>query len=212
MADPLPPVYFRKSQVFIVNCHPYLALIYRLPFFGRIMERFLFVDNSMIDLGSFGWQLLPKHAWSWKKLETLLMMIVDKLETFFTAQYNTPFSLGDCPNTHSSVGYDGTYPTQKLAYQKMRNGMHAFAIFTAYIIFLGIVYQHHTHSPIYPTLSDLFTKAGIKVHPEFVAGLINSGIGTPTVQLRLRQGIIVDIWQCTWVNLVPYLIHQNAPI
>jgi hypothetical protein len=93
----------------------------------------------------------------------------------------------------------------------INNSIDGFIVYTAYISFLIALCQCTASFWQGSSIEKLFVNAGIESHLEWISGLLESGIGDFTTTRR-RVGSIVNVDQCKWLNLVPYMIQCKVPI
>jgi hypothetical protein len=140
-------------------------------------------------------------------------LVAEKLQLHFTAENPNIPIIWEIPAKPSLYGYFISHATREAATLAINNSVDGFVVYTAYISFLIALCQFTATTSIWHgfSIENLFINAGIKSHPEWISGLLQSGIGDFTTTRR-RVGSIVNVDQCQWLNLVPYMIKCNIPI
>ena len=202
-----------RSRLWSLNRYPYLAFILHSPAFGPLMHRFSHFDPSVLTCSSSTglWHIPKDTAKSWKLFEQLLRLIGEKLQLHFTAENPNIPVIWETPAKPSLYGYFTSHATLEAATVAIKNSIDGFIVYTAYISFLIALCQCTASIWQGPSIEKLFVKAGIATHLEWISGLLESGIGDFTKMCR-RVGSIVNVDQCQWLNLVPYMIQCNVPI
>jgi len=178
------------------------------------MYHFSHFDPSVLTCSSSTglWHLLPKDTGkSWKLFEQLLRLIGEKLQLHFTAENPNIPVIWETPAKPSMYGYFTSHATLEAATVAINNSIDGFVVYTAYISFLIALCQCTASIWQGSSIEDLFVKAGIASHLEWISGLLKSGIGDFTKTCR-RVGSIVNVDQCQWLNLVPYMIQCKVSI
>jgi len=179
------------------------------------MGRFAHFDPLVLICSSSTglWHLPTDTAKSWKGFEHSIRLVAEKLQLHFTAENPNIPIIWEIPAKPSLHGYFISHATREAATLAINNSVDGFVVYTAYISFLIALCQFTATTSIWHgfSIENLFINAGIKSHPEWISGLLQSGIGDFTTTRR-RVGSIVNVDQCQWLNLVPYMIKCNIPI
>jgi len=177
------------------------------------MGRFAHFDPSvLICSSSTGLWHLPKDTGkSWKVFEQLLRLVAEKLQLYFSTENPNIPVIWEAPAKPSLYGYFVPHATREVATEAINDSIDGFIVYAAYISFLIALCQCTASIWEKFSIEKLFVKAGIKSHLEWISGLLESGIGDFTTTRR-RVGSIVNVDQCQWLNLVPYMIECKVPI
>ena len=210
---PEPLIKDLRSQLWSLNRYLYLAFIFHSPAFGPLMGCFSPFDPSvLIHSPSTGLWHLPKDtAKSWKLFEHLIRLIAEKLQLHFTTENPNIPVIWEVPAKPSLYGYFTSHATLDAATVAINNSIDGFIIYTAYISFLIALCQCTASIWQGSSIEKLFVNTGIESYLEWISGLLESGIGDFTTTRR-RVGSIVNVDQCQWLNLVPYMIQCKVPI
>ena len=177
------------------------------------MGRFAHFDPSVVTRSSSTgmWHLPRDTAKSWKLFEHLVRLVAEKLQLYFTTENPAIPVIWEAPAKPGLFGYFTAHSTHEAATGAINDSIDGFIVYTAYISFLIALCQC-TMSPWQDSsIEKLFVNAGIESHLEWISGLLESGIGDFTTTRR-RLGSIVNVDQCQWLNLVPYMIECKVPI
>jgi hypothetical protein len=125
------------------------------------------------------WHLPTDTAKSWKGFEHLICFVSEKLQLHFTAENSNILIIWETPAKLSLYGYFISHATHEAAALEINNSVDGFIIYTAYISFLIVLCQFTATMSIWhgSSIENLFINAGIKSHPEWISGLLKSGIG-----------------------------------
>jgi hypothetical protein len=176
------------------------------------MSRFSHFDPSVLLCSSSGlWHLPTDTAKSWKLFEHLIRFIGEKLQLYFTTENPNIPVIWEAPAKPSLYGYFTSQATREAATVAINDSIDGFIVYTAYISFLIALCQCTASFWDGTSIDKIFVNAGIKTHLEWISGLLQSGIGDFTTTRR-RVGSLVNVDQCQWLNLVPYMIQCNVPI
>ena len=210
---PEPSIKDLRSRLWSLNRYPYLAFIFHSPAFGPLMSRFSHFDPSvLLRSSSTGLWHLPKDtAKSWKLFEHLIRSIAEKLQLYFTTENSDIPVIWEVPAKPSLYGYFIPHTTREAATVAINNSIDGFIVYSAYISFLIALCQCTASMWQGSSIENLFVNAGIASHLEWISGLLESGIGDFETTRR-RVGSIVNVDQCQWLNLVPYMIKCKVPI
>ena len=208
-----PSIKDLRSRLWSLNKHPYLAFILHSPASGPLMSRFAHFDPSVIVCSSSTglWHLPVDTAKSWKRFEHIIRRVAEKLQLYFTTENPNIPVIWEAPEKPSLYGYFVPHATCEVATVAINNSIDGFIVYTAYISFLIGLCQCTASFWQGPSIENIFRKAGIEPHMEWVSGLLESGIGD-FATTRRRVGSIVNVDQCQWLNLVPYMIQCKVPI
>ena len=212
---PEPSIENFRSQLWSLNKHPYLAFIFHSPTFGPFMGRFAHFDPSILVFSSSrgSWHLPPTPAKDWKGFERSIRAVAEKLQLYFTTNNPDIPVIWETPAKPSL--YFTTHDSLEAATVAINRSIDGFIVYTAYVSFLIALCQC-TWSKTWSiwekfSVEALFKKADLNTHPEWISSLLESGIGNFTTT-RCRVGSIVNVDQCQWLNLVPYMIQCKVPI
>jgi hypothetical protein len=198
------------SRLWSLNKYPYLAFILHSPTFGPLMDRFAHFD--VICSSSTGLWHLPKDtAKSWKRFEHLVRLVAERLQLYFSTENPNIPVIWEAPAKPSQYGYFIPHRTREEATKAINESIDGFIVFTAYISFIIALCKCAASIWQGFSIERLFISAGIESHVEWISGLLESGIGDFTTTRR-RMGSIVNVDQCQWLNLVPYMIECKVPI
>jgi hypothetical protein len=177
------------------------------------MSRFAHFDPSVLICSSStgSWHLPWDTAKSWKVFEHLVRSVGEKLQRHFTTENPNIPVIWDAPAKPSVYGYFTSHATLEVATEAINDSIDGFIVYTAYISFLIALCQGTASVWQRFSIDQLFVKAGIESHLEWISGLLASGVGDFTTTRR-RVGSIVNVDQCQWLNLVPYMIECKVPI
>jgi hypothetical protein len=210
---PEPSIKDLRSRLWSLDRYPYLAFIFHSPTFGPLMGRFAHFDPLVLICSSSTglWHLPKDTAKSWKLFEHVIRLVAEKLQLYFTAENPDIPVVWEAPAKPSLWGFFIPHATREAATVAINNSIDGFVIYTAYISFLIALCQCTASIWQGSSIEKLFVNAGIESHLEWISGLLQSGIGDFTTTRR-RVGSIVNIDQCQWLNLVPYMIHCKVPV
>ncbi|KAF9470270.1 hypothetical protein BDN70DRAFT_730084 [Pholiota conissans] len=200
-----------RSQGWCDDRYPYLSFIFLSPFFGHAMKRFAPFGLDTVEQSSSGWHLRHDEAKSWKSFEQSLRKLADRLTAYLAKIRPDMHPIWEIPQNPSAYGYFSTHGSAAQAYQCARLSADGFVIYTAYVSFLIVIlrFVRHPTSPI--SLDALLKECRADAHPGWVKNLLSSGIGDTDSSER-RNGVVVDINGCSWLNLVPFMISARIPI
>ena len=208
-----PSVIDLRSRLWSLNKCPYLAFSFHSPAFGPLMGRFAHFDPSVLVCSSSTglWHLPKDTAKSWKLFEHLIRLVAEKLQLYFTTENPNIPVIWEAPAKPSLYGYFFPHATLEATTVAINNSIDGFVVYTAYISFLIALCKCTASIWQGFSIEKLFINAGIESHLEWISGLLQSGIGDFTTT-RCRVGSIVNVDQCQWLNLVPYMIQCKVPI
>jgi hypothetical protein len=210
---PIPSIEDLRSRLWSLNRYPYLAFIFHSPTFGPLMGRFAHFNPSVLIFSSSTrlWHLPADTAKSWKLFEHSIRLVAEKLQLHFTTENPNIPVIWEEPAKPSLYGYFIAHATREAATVSINNSIDRFIIYTAYISFLIALCQCTASFWQGSSIEKIFMNAGIESHLEWISGLLESGIGDFTTTRR-RVGSIINVDQCQWLNLVPYMIQCKVPI
>jgi hypothetical protein len=193
--------------------YPYLPFIFESPLFGPLMGRFQTFGRPSLQKGSRGWHLLSDTAKNWKTFEQLLRLTGEKLLHFFKETFPHIECIWSIPEKPSAYGYFTAHDSEDKAFDAVKDSIRGFVIYAAYLSFLICLFKCHRRAGgwDYYTVSTLLHDAQISPHPAWASDLEESGIGNFN-NGRRRIGAIIDIPQCRWRNLIPYMIKLDIPL
>jgi hypothetical protein len=211
--QPKPSIKDFRSRLWSLDKHPYLAFILHSPASGPLMDRFSHFNPSVLLCSSSTglWHLPKDTAKSWKLFEHLIRLVAEKLERYFTTENPDIPMIWEAPKKPSLYGYFAPHATCEVATVAINDSIDGFIVYTAYISFLIGLCQCTASIWQGSSIEDIFKNAGIESHLEWISGLRESGIGD-FATTRRRVGSIVNVDQCQWLNLVPYMIQCKVPI
>jgi len=196
--------------------HPYLAFLFKSPFFGSLMSRFS-IPASLIKLknGTNGWHPDTALGKDWAQVENLLIHLESNLLSRFRSDhpgFQLPWVV---PARPKSFGYFKPAVTEAQARQVLSNTIDAFVVYSAYISFLAALCwflpYYRTPPPPKDVLAPIWPSQGnTSISLE---DLFGSGIGCSDRSLRPhRVGIVIDLTRCPWINLIPVMIKVDIPL
>ena len=154
----------------------------------------------------------------WKTLEQSYCQITTVLRSSSKRHYSNIFIDCSVPPNPSKFGYSKDYFTETKAQIALSQSVDAFVLLFAYVSFC-IAICRVSDDPTSISLSTSTQPRWLqelsapesKIHPEFLQLLMDSPIVDFTATPQ-RLGTIIDISQCSWINLVPCMINANVPI
>lgn len=211
--EPLPAVPSPAAlvkQVWADDRYPYIPFIFDSAFFGPLMSRFSVFGKASLVEGSRGWHLPHNVGKEWKLFEKSLRFAVEAFQIFLKAQYPHIDCIWVIPEKPSHYGFFETHASQDLAYTAVKESIDAFVVYMAYLSFLVGLLQALSTDWQTPSLLALLEQAHIPVHGVWAQDLYESGVGNIAVKRR-RIGTFVDIPNCRWRNLIPYMMKSEIP-
>jgi hypothetical protein len=207
-----------RQRVWALHNSPYLPFVLRSPFHDAMISRFA-TSPELIPLveDKYGYRLPEDVAKSWKTLELSCSRIATVLRTSFEQDHPKVFLHCSAACTPSEFRYSKGHSIEKKARSALSESIDAFVLF-AYVSFC-IAICRSPDDPATISLSastqprwfrDLSARKS-KIHPEFLQLLVDSPISDFTTTPQ-RLGSIINISQCPWMNLVPYMMKANVPI
>jgi hypothetical protein len=177
------------------------------------MGRFAHFDPSVLLCSSSTgmWHLPKVTGKSWKVFEHSIRLVAEKLQRHFIDENPNIPVIWETPAKPSLYGYFISHATREAATLAIYDSIDGFIVYTAYISFLIALCECTASIWQGFSIENLFKNAGIESHLEWISGLLQSGVGDFTTTRR-RVGSIVNVDQCQWLNLVPYMIKCNVPI
>lgn len=198
------------SRLWSLDGYPYLAFIPLNPFKGTLLSDYATsVENIPIKHDEQGWCLFSSDMRRWKVFEQTLRQVAEKLSAYLFLRNRELRNLWIVPETPSTYGYFSPYKTEEEARDGIRKSIDSMAIYTAYLSFLvtlGQLYPASSQPPL--SLEKLLSQ--ISSGTALVA-LNANAIGVIGCQQR-RGGVIIDMFNCSWLNLVPYLLKCDIPV
>jgi hypothetical protein len=191
--------------------YPYLPFIYQTPFFGPLMDRFSHFDRSSLIHDSAGWHLPSHIAKDWKILEQSFRLTGDGLLRFLQNQFPHLECIWTIPEKPSAYGYFTAHDSEFKAFTAVKDSIRGFVLYSAYLSFLIGLFRCHRRGFVPYTLTTLLQDAPIYPPPDWASQLSDSGIGN-FKSGRGRLGAIIDIPQCRWRNLIPFMIQLDIPL
>ena len=177
------------------------------------MNRFAHFDPSvLVRISSTGlWHLPRDTVRSWKLFEKSIRFAAEALQRYFTTEHPDIPVIWEAPAKPSKYGFFDGHATREKATEAILESIDGFVVYTAYFSFLIALCKCSASVWQDVSIGNLFVNAGVDSHPQWTSDLVESGIGDFTTSRR-RVGSIVNVDQCRWLNLVPYMIECKVPI
>jgi hypothetical protein len=218
LPDDAPPSQLRK-RVWALEFFPYLPFLLFSPFHGTMTSR-LATPLELIPLvdGKRGYQLPEDAAKSWKTLEQSCRQVAFVLRSVYEAGHPKVFLNCSVPPNPSQFGYLKGYSTEKKARAALSESIDAFVVLFAYVSFcIAICRNKGDPETVDLSLSkqprwvQKLSHSQSRIHLEFLQLLANSPISDFSTASN-RVGAIINVSQCSWLSLVPYMLKANVPI
>jgi hypothetical protein len=213
-----PPSELRK-RVWALQSFPYLPFLLFSPFRGA-MTSCLETPLEQIPLvdGKHGYQLPDDVSKSWTDLERSCRQVAFVLRSFYEVWHPKAVLNFSEPPKPTQFGYLKGYTTAKKARVALSESIDAFVVLLAYVSFcIAICRRKDDPGTVDLSLSEqpqwvreLSLKRS-RTHPEFLQLLANSPISDFSAASN-RVGAIINVAQCSWLSLVPYMLTANVPI
>ena len=149
------------------------------------MGHFARFDPLVLTSSSLGlWHLPCNTAKSWKRLEQLLCLVAEKLQSYFTSENPNIPVIWKTPAKPGLYGYFETHATHEAASLAINESIDGFVVYTAHVSFLIVLCQFTASIWQRSSVQDLFTNAKIAIHPKWILAFLDSGIGDFTMMRR----------------------------
>jgi hypothetical protein len=218
LPDNIPPSQLR-NRVWAHHHSPYLPFVLKSPFNGCMTSRFATPpEDTPLEKDKYGYHLPVDVARSWKTLEQSCRQVATVLRSAF--ERNNPKVILNCsiPLKPSEFGYFVAHTSEEKARSALSESLDAFVLLFAYVSFCIAI----SRAPEDPSSISLSTSTkprwfldlsdpGSKIHPEFLQRLADSPIADFTTTPQ-RVGLIINVAQCSWLHLCPYMWRANVPV
>ena len=166
----------------------------------------------------YGYNLPQDVADSWKTFEVSCSQIATVLHTSFEQDHPRISLNCPVPPTPSQFGYSKAHSTKKKAWSALSESFDAFVLLFAYVSFCIAICR----APGDPASISLLTSMQprwfqdlsawkSRIHPEWLQLLADSPISDFTTTPQ-HLGTIINVSQCSWINLVPPMLKANVLI
>ena len=207
-----------RGRVWALQHFPYLPFLLYSPFQGAMTSRFATPPEEIaLEEDGYGFHLPDALAKSWKTFEESCCQALTVLRSLFQLDHpKTPLHCSE-PLRPSKFGYMKGYPKETKARLALSASIDAFVLLFAYVSFM-IAMCRAPDDPISVPLSSstkprwfkVLSERNSRIHPEWLQLLAESPISDFSTTQRV--GVIMNVSQCQWINLVPRMIKVNIPI